>query len=268
MYRALDFKRDKIDIPGTVETIEYDPTGPLSSPSSGNRDGERRYILTPLNIKVGQIIISSDSQVDILPGTRCLCVSSLWGRSSTISSSRKNKGGQVAKAAGSGAQILAKEGDYAQVRLPSSEIRKIHQDCGDGRSGQQPGPPEHLDRQGGTDPLARLAPPCPRHGHEPHRPPARRRRRAVQGRPPSGQSRRDPHQGIQDEAETSGRRCSSSGEGVNSHEPLSQERPVHRFPPPEKVLAMRSGQGKKGDQDLVPPLDHHPGDGRRHDSRA
>lgn len=129
MYRALDFKRDKIDIPGTVETIEYDPNRSAFISLIKYKDGERRYILTPLNIKVGQTIVSSDAQVDILPGNAMPLRFIPLGTIIHNIELRKNKGGQVAKAAGSGAQILAKEGDYAQVRLPSSEIRKIHQDC-------------------------------------------------------------------------------------------------------------------------------------------
>src|SRR4030067_518722 len=129
MYPPLDFKRDKIDIPGTVETIEYDPKRSAFISLIKYRDGERRYILTPLNIKVGQTIVSSDVQVDILPGNTMPLRLIPLGTIIHNIELRKNKGGQVAKAAGSGAQILAKEGDYAQVRLPSSEIRKIHQDC-------------------------------------------------------------------------------------------------------------------------------------------
>ncbi|MGB7296314.1 MAG: 50S ribosomal protein L2 [Candidatus Aminicenantales bacterium] len=129
MYRALDFKRDKIDIPGWVETIEYDPNRSAYISLVRYRDGERRYILTPLNIQVGQAIVSSDAQVDILPGNAMPLRFIPLGTIIHNIELRKNKGGQVAKAAGSGAQILAKEGDYAQVRLPSSEIRKIHLDC-------------------------------------------------------------------------------------------------------------------------------------------
>ncbi|MFZ2055227.1 MAG: 50S ribosomal protein L2 [Candidatus Aminicenantales bacterium] len=129
MYRALDFKRDKIDIPGTLETIEYDPNRSAYISLVRYKDGERRYILTPLNIQVGQAIVSSDAQVDILPGNAMPLRFIPLGTIIHNIELRKNKGGQVAKAAGSGAQILAKEGDYAQVRLPSSEIRKIHLDC-------------------------------------------------------------------------------------------------------------------------------------------
>lgn len=129
VYRIIDFKRNKIDIPGIVETIEYDPNRSAFISLIKYKDGERRYILTPLNTKVGQAIISSDRQVDILPGNSMPLRYIPLGTVIHNIELRKSKGGQLAKAAGSGAQILAKEGDYAQIRLPSSEIRKIHLDC-------------------------------------------------------------------------------------------------------------------------------------------
>jgi len=129
MYRIIDFKRDKLDIPGVIETIEYDPNRSAFISLVKYQDGERRYILTPLDVKVGQTIISSNSQVDIVPGNAMPLRYIPLGTVIHNIELKKNKGGQIAKAAGSGAQILAKEGDYAQVRLPSSEIRKIHLDC-------------------------------------------------------------------------------------------------------------------------------------------
>ncbi len=129
LYRIMDFKRDKIDIPGIVETIEYDPNRSAFISLIRYRDGERRYILSPENLKVGQTVISADRQVDILPGNAMLLRYIPMGTIIHNIEMRKAKGGQMAKAAGSGAQILAKEGDYAQIRLPSSEIRKIHLDC-------------------------------------------------------------------------------------------------------------------------------------------
>jgi large subunit ribosomal protein L2 len=129
MFRIVDFKRDKIDIPGVVETIEYDPNRSAFISLIKYRDGERRYILAPLNLKVGQTIVSADSQVDILPGNAMPLRFIPLGTIIHNIELRQNKGGQVAKSAGSGAQILAKEGEYAQVRLPSSEIRKIHLGC-------------------------------------------------------------------------------------------------------------------------------------------
>jgi large subunit ribosomal protein L2 len=129
MYRVIDFKRDKMEIPGVVETIEYDPNRSAYISLIKYKDGERRYILAPQNLKVGQTIISTDAQVDILPGNAMPLRFIPLGTIIHNIELKKNKGGQIAKSAGSGAQILAKEGDYAQVRLPSTEIRKIHLDC-------------------------------------------------------------------------------------------------------------------------------------------
>jgi large subunit ribosomal protein L2 len=118
LYRIIDFKRDKIDIPGVVETVEYDP----------NRSAFIS-LLSPLNLKVGQEIVSSGAQVDILPGNAMPLRFIPLGTIIHNIEMKKDKGGQIAKSAGTGAQILSKEGEYAQVRLPSSEIRRIHMDC-------------------------------------------------------------------------------------------------------------------------------------------
>jgi large subunit ribosomal protein L2 len=129
LYRIIDFKRDKIDIPGTVETVEYYPNRSSFISLVKYRDGERRYIIYPAGLQVGQEVVSTDRQADILPGNamplRFIPLRTVIHNIEL----RKDKGGQVAKSAGAGAQILAKEGDYAQVRLPSSEIRKVHLDC-------------------------------------------------------------------------------------------------------------------------------------------
>jgi large subunit ribosomal protein L2 len=129
LYRIIDFKRDKIDIPGVVETVEYDPNRSAFISLVRYRDGERRYILSPLNLKAGQEIVSSGAQVDILPGNAMPLRFIPLGTIIHNIEMKKDKGGQIAKSAGVGAQILAKEGEYAQVRLPSSEIRRIHMDC-------------------------------------------------------------------------------------------------------------------------------------------
>jgi len=129
LFRIIDFKRDKIDIPGAVETIEYDPNRSAFISLIKYRDGERRYVLSPLSLKIGQEVVSSNTQVDILPGNAMPLRFIPLGTIIHNIEMKKAKGGQIAKTAGAGAQILAKEGDYAQVRLPSSEIRKIHLDC-------------------------------------------------------------------------------------------------------------------------------------------
>ncbi len=129
MYRLIDFRRDKLDDPGVVETVEYDPNRSSFISLIKYRDGERRYILTPLEMKVGQTIISSDRVVDVLPGNATLLRNIPLGTVIHNIEIHKDRGGQICRTAGSGAQILAKEGAFAQVRLPSSEIRKIHLDC-------------------------------------------------------------------------------------------------------------------------------------------
>jgi large subunit ribosomal protein L2 len=129
MYRLIDFRRDKMDIPGTVETLEYDPNRSSFIALIKYRDGERRYILAPQALKVGQIIVSSDAVVDIVAGNATLLRNIPLGTVIHNIELHKNAGGQICRTAGAGAQILAKEGVFAQIRLPSSEIRKVHMDC-------------------------------------------------------------------------------------------------------------------------------------------
>jgi len=129
LYRIIDFKRDKIGIPGVVDTIEYDPNRSAFISLIKYKDGEKRYILAPLELKVGQTVISEDKQVDISPGNAMPLRVIPLGTVIHNIELRKNKGGQLARSAGTGAQVLAKEGKYAQVRMPSTEIRKIHLDC-------------------------------------------------------------------------------------------------------------------------------------------
>jgi large subunit ribosomal protein L2 len=128
-YRIIDFKRNKIEVPGIVETIEYDPNRSAFISLIKYKDGEKRYILTPQDLKVGQTIVSDDKLVDILPGNAMPLRFIPLGTVVHNIEMKKGKGGQIAKSAGARAQILAKEGEYAQIRLPSSEIRRIHLDC-------------------------------------------------------------------------------------------------------------------------------------------
>ncbi len=129
MYRVIDFRRDKLDIPGVVESVEYDPNRSSFISLIKYRDGERRYILAPQDLKPGQTIVSSDGVVDIVPGNATPLRNIPLGTVIHNIELHKNGGGQMCRTAGSGAQVLAKEGEYAQVRLPSSEIRKIHLEC-------------------------------------------------------------------------------------------------------------------------------------------
>jgi len=129
-YRIIDFKRDKFDIPGKVHSIEYDPNRSANIALIHYADGEKRYIIAPLNLKVGDTIVSSkrpDTEIkdgNALP-LRFIPVGTLIHNVEL----KPGKGGQIARSAGSYAQLLAKEGDYGQVRLPSGGIRLIHLNC-------------------------------------------------------------------------------------------------------------------------------------------
>lgn len=129
LYRRIDFRRDKLDIPGQVETIEYDPNRSSFIALIKYRDGERRYILAPQGLRAGQMVLASDGVVDIVAGNATRLRHIPLGTVIHNVELHKNAGGQICRTAGAGAQILAKEGDWAQVRLPSSEIRKVELDC-------------------------------------------------------------------------------------------------------------------------------------------
>jgi len=127
-YRIIDFKRDKHNIPAKVSTIEYDPNRSSRIALVTYADGEKRYILQPAGVKVGDSIVSGD-HVDILPGN-CLPLKNIpMGTQVHNVELRPGKGGQMARSAGSSVQLVAKEGDYVTVRMPSSEIRRINANC-------------------------------------------------------------------------------------------------------------------------------------------
>jgi large subunit ribosomal protein L2 len=128
LYRIIDFKRDKKNIPGTVSTIEYDPNRSARIALITYADGEKRYILQPLGLKVGDSIVSGEA-VDILPGN-CLPLKNIpQGTMVHNVELKPGRGGQMARSAGAAVQVVAKEGEYVSVKMPSSEIRKVHQDC-------------------------------------------------------------------------------------------------------------------------------------------
>jgi large subunit ribosomal protein L2 len=127
-YRIIDFKRDKPNIPAKVTTVEYDPNRSARIALVTYADGEKRYILHPLGLKVGDPIVSGAS-VDILPGN-CLPLKNIpLGTMLHNVELKPGKGGQIARSAGSSVQLVAKEGGYASVKMPSSEIRLINLEC-------------------------------------------------------------------------------------------------------------------------------------------
>jgi len=127
-YRIIDFKRNKDNIPAKVSSIEYDPNRSAFIALLNYVDGEKRYILAPEGLKVGDTVISG-SNIDIRPGN-CLMLKDMPVGSIIHNVELKpGKGGQMARSAGNSAQLMAKEGRYAQVRLPSGEVRMVAIEC-------------------------------------------------------------------------------------------------------------------------------------------
>lgn len=127
-YREIDWKRNKIGVPAKVHSIQYDPNRTAHIALLYYKDGDKRYILAPDGLTVGTEIISS-RHADIKPGN-ALPLSAIPSGTMIHNIEMKiGKGGQMVRAAGVSAQLMAKEGKYAHVRLPSSEVRLIHVDC-------------------------------------------------------------------------------------------------------------------------------------------
>jgi large subunit ribosomal protein L2 len=128
LARQVDFKREKHGIPAKVAAIEYDPNRTARLALLHYADGEKRYILAPLDLKVGDTLLSGPT-AEIRAGN-CLPISNIpVGTLIHNIELRHGRGGQIVRTAGGSAQLLGKEGDFAQIRLPSGEVRMIHQVC-------------------------------------------------------------------------------------------------------------------------------------------
>jgi large subunit ribosomal protein L2 len=127
-YRMIDFKRDKHGIPATVTAIEYDPNRTARIALLTYADGEKRYILAPVNLEVGDQVMSG-SEADIRVGNALPIYRIPLGTQLHNIELQPGKGGQLVRSAGTSAQLMAKEGTYAQIRLPSGEVRYISQNC-------------------------------------------------------------------------------------------------------------------------------------------
>ena len=123
-YRIIDFKRNKLDVPGTVSAIEYDPNRTANIALISYKDGEKRYIIASNTLKVGDVIVSSEN-ADIKVGNTLPIMNIPVGTVIHNIEMRPGKGGQLARSAGSSAQILGREGNYVLIRLTSGETRKI-----------------------------------------------------------------------------------------------------------------------------------------------
>jgi large subunit ribosomal protein L2 len=128
LIRIIDLKRNKLNIPAKVNAIEYDPNRSARIALLFYADGDKRYILAPIGLKVGDTVVSG-ANAEIRTGNALPISSIPVGTTIHNIEMRPGKGGQLVRAAGTSAQLLAKEGDYAQIRLPSGEVRMILQTC-------------------------------------------------------------------------------------------------------------------------------------------
>ena len=126
--RVIDFKRDKIDIPGRVAAIEYDPNRSARIALIYYVDGEKRYIIAPLGLNVGNMIMAG-SKAEIKPGNTLPMKNIPSGTQIHNIELQRGKGGQVVRSAGVAAQLMVKEGDYVLIRMPSGELRRIRSEC-------------------------------------------------------------------------------------------------------------------------------------------
>jgi large subunit ribosomal protein L2 len=128
LYRQVDFKRNKFDIPAKVAGIEYDPNRSANIALLHYVDGEKRYILAPKGLTVGAIVISAD-KADIQPGNTMPLGAIPLGSHVHNIEMKIGAGGQIVRSAGTYAQLMAKEADYATLKLPSGEMRRVHLRC-------------------------------------------------------------------------------------------------------------------------------------------
>ncbi|MGC9469112.1 MAG: 50S ribosomal protein L2 [Anaerolineae bacterium] len=128
-YRVIDFKRDKFDIPARVDSIEYDPNRSARIALLVYADGEKRYILAPLGLKVGDAVLSSKSEAEARVGNTLPLERVPLGTLVHNIELHPGRGGQMVRAAGAAAQLMAREGDYVTLRLPSGEIRMVRKNC-------------------------------------------------------------------------------------------------------------------------------------------
>src|SRR2546428_1475893 len=123
LYRIIDFKRNKLGIPATVAAVEYDPNRSARIALLHYADGEKRYILAPVGLTVGDKVLSGP-EADIRPGNALPLADIPLGSTVHNIELKPGRGGQVVRSAGMSAQLLAREGDYAQIRMPSGEVRR------------------------------------------------------------------------------------------------------------------------------------------------
>jgi len=129
LYRIIDFKRNKYDIPGKVSTVEYDPYRNCRIALVTYADGDKRYIILPKGLNVGDTVIAAESGIDIKPGNALKLMNIPVGTSVHNIELKPGKGGQVVRSAGASAQIMGRDGKYVSLRMPSSEMRLVLGEC-------------------------------------------------------------------------------------------------------------------------------------------
>jgi len=130
LYRIIDFKRDKLEIPAKIQQIEYDPNRSANIALLAYADGEKRYILAPRGLKIGDTLLSTDKKVgDFVPGL-CLRLRDIPPATSIHAiEMQPGKGAQIARSAGQHAQLISTDGDRATIKMPSGEVRMVHSNC-------------------------------------------------------------------------------------------------------------------------------------------
>src|SRR4029078_6422073 len=274
-YRRIDFKRDKFGVPAKLATIEYDPNRSARIGPLHYRDGEKRYILLPNGLKVGDIVVSAPG-ADARVGNALPLANIPLGTTIHNIELVPGKGGQIVRSAGVSAQLLAKEGEFATVRLPSGEMRRVPMKCMAtvGQVSNLDHENQHLGKAGrarhmGQAPEARgvvmkrpppttgPAPGGPWGRHEPARPSARRWRRQVPDRDaaqaPVGQARHGlSHPTVQDDRTAHRTLAASQVAGEEDTDvTLDQEGPVRRGPPPRPHRGDEQAQREEGRTDIV-----------------
>jgi large subunit ribosomal protein L2 len=129
MIRLVDFKRDKFEVPGRIATIEYDPNRGARIALVNYVDGEKRYIIAPTGIALGNMITSSKNQIDVMPGNTMPIKFIPAGIMVHNIELQPGQGAKIARGAGSSVQVMGVEGEFAQIKMPSGEIRKIKKEC-------------------------------------------------------------------------------------------------------------------------------------------
>jgi len=269
-YRIIDFRRDKTGVPASVAAIEYDPNRTSRIALLNYLDGEKRYILAPDGLKVGDKVLSSRN-ADIKPGNSLPLRFIPLGTLIHNVELRKGRGGQLVRSAGVAATLMAKDGDYAQVRLPSSEIRKVHLDCR-----ATIGQVSNIDHQNvslGKAGRTRWL------GKRPHNRgvtmnPVDHPMGGGEGRTSGGRHPCSPWGKLTKGAKTRNNKRTDSmivrrrGKKGLGDAAFGKEGSVRGRSPRVQDHEDRRDQGQGADQDLVASLDHHPGGRRPHVRRA